>query len=530
MNQGATSQEKANQDATDQDPMNQETVNQSATNQQTTAAELAQTVEAAHGAFLEGRSATPRTRAEWLESVASALEADAETLVEVASRETHLSEQRLTGELRRSVFQLRLFANEIRAGEHLDATIDHADPDWGMGPRPDIRRMNVPLGVVGVFGASNFPFAFSVAGGDTASALAAGCAVVHKGHEAHPELAVLTAAAVVRGLEAAGAPAGLFALVMGREAGSQLVEHPLVKAIGFTGSTAGGRALMDLAANRPEPIPFYGELGGINAVVVTPSAWRDRRGEVISGYVGSFTLGMGQFCTKPGLLFAPAGEDAELEQPLREALRGLTRHALLSERLAAGYEKAVDQMSSLEGVRVLVPGTFDETPQPTVLVADASAAFADPEMLRREVFGPASLVVRYSDDGELLRLVDLLEGQLTTAIQGTSNDIAGDSADELTQKLVEKLAERSGRVLWNEWPTGVTVSYAQHHGGPYPATSSNSTSVGTAAIRRFLRPVAYQGWPEEGLPEPLRDANPWRVPQRVDGVWRRPGTEQGAAE
>ncbi|WP_138442619.1 aldehyde dehydrogenase (NADP(+)) [Sinomonas susongensis] len=504
-------------------------MSQGAIREQTTAADLAETVEAAHRAFLEGRSADPRTRSEWLDSVASALEADAEALVEVASRETHLAEQRLTGELRRSVFQLRLFAAEIRAGEHLDATIDHADPQWGMGPRPDIRRMNVPLGVVGVFGASNFPFAFSVAGGDTASALAAGCAVVHKGHEAHPELAVLTAAAVVRGLEAAGAPTGLFGLVTGREAGIQLVQHPLVKAIGFTGSTAGGRALMDLAAKRPEPIPFYGELGGINAVVVTPSAWQKRRSEVLSQYVGSFTLGMGQFCTKPGLLFVPAGEDEELEQPLREALRGVTRHPLLSEHLAAGYEKAVDAMSSLEGVRTLIPGSFGPAPEPTVLEAEAGAAFADPELLRREMFGPASLVVRYSDDDELLRLVGLLEGQLTTAIQGTADDVSP-TPGELTGQLAERLVERSGRVLWNEWPTGVTVSYAQHHGGPYPATSSNTTSVGTAAIRRFLRAVAFQGWPEDRLPEPLRDANPWRVPQRVDGVWKRPEIGQGEAE
>ncbi|KHL05072.1 aldehyde dehydrogenase [Sinomonas humi] len=493
--------------------------------QQTTTAELAQAVEAAHEAFLKARSETPRTKAEWLESVASALEADAEALVQVAARETHLSEQRLTGELRRSVFQLRLFAEEIRSGEHLDATIDHADPDWGMGPRPDIRRVNVPLGVVGVFGASNFPFAFSVAGGDTASALAAGCAVVHKAHEAHPELAALTAAAVVRGLEAAGAPAGLFALVTGREAGAELVQHPLVKAIGFTGSTAGGRALMDLAAKRPEPIPFYGELGGINAVVVTPIAWHERRDEVISEYVASFTLGMGQFCTKPGLLFVPAGEDADLQEPLNAALREPAGHSLLSPHLAAGYAKAVEEMSGRPGVRVLVPGSFGEVPQPTVLVADAREAFSDPELLRREMFGPASLVLRYSDGEELLRLVGLLEGQLTTTIQGTAGDVGQDSTNELT----EVLAERSGRVLWNQWPTGVTVSYAQHHGGPYPATSSNTTSVGTAAIRRFLRPVAYQGWPEAALPEPLQDANPWRIPQRVDGAWRRPEPEAVAA-
>jgi NADP-dependent aldehyde dehydrogenase len=489
---------------------------------QQTTAELAQAVESAHAAFLTARGATPATRATWLESVADELEAEASDLTEIAGRETHLGEQRLAGELRRSIFQLRLFAEEIRRGEHLDATIDHADPEWGMGPRPDIRRVNVPLGVVGVFGASNFPFAFSVAGGDTASALAAGCAVVHKAHEAHPELAARTAAAVVRGLDKAGAPAGLFALVTGREAGVALVQHPLVKAIGFTGSTAGGRALMDLAAERPEPIPFYGELGGINAVIVTASAWNERREQILAGYAGSFTLGMGQFCTKPGLLFVPAGEDRELEAPLVKALRDVSPHPLLAERLHAGFAEAVSEVSSQPGVRVLVPGSFDEAPHPTVLVADARDALAVPELLRREMFGPATLIVRYADATELHGLVDALEGQLTTAIHGTDGDVA----DALTQELSEKLAERSGRVLWNGWPTGVTVSYAQHHGGPYPATSSNTTSVGTAAIRRFLRPVAYQDWPAEALPEPLRDDNPWGVPQRVDGVWKRPDRKE----
>ncbi len=225
---------------------------------------------------------------------------------------------RLRGELKRTVFQLRLFAAEIRQGEHFDATIDHADPGWGMGPRPDLRRLNVPIGVVGVFGASNFPFAFSVMGGDSASALAAGCAVVHKAHDGHLNLAVRTAETVTAALDAAGAPSGLFSLVTGRPAAEALVDHPAVKAIGFTGSTAGGRALFNRAAARPEPIPFFGELGGINAVFVTEGAWAARREEILSGYAGSFTMGMGQFCTKPGLLFVPRGQtDARPSGPQR---------------------------------------------------------------------------------------------------------------------------------------------------------------------------------------------------------------------
>jgi len=479
-----------------------------------TAAELDASVEAAHAAFEKGRAAGPGTRAAWLEAVAAGLEDDAAALVDLAVAETHLAESRLQGELKRTVFQLRIFADEIRRGEHFDATIDHDDAAWGMGPRPDLRRYNVPLGVVGVFGASNFPFAFSVMGGDSASALAAGCAVVHKAHDGHRELAVRTAETVTAALEAAGAPSGLFSLVTGRQAAEALVDHPLVKAIGFTGSTAGGRALFDRAAARPEPIPFFGELGGINAVFVTGNAWAARRDEIVTGYAGSFTLGMGQFCTKPGVLFVPAGQTDEVRDSLRNALRDFAPAQLLSERLHQGYRQAVGALRDTAGVQVLLDGDFAEAPAPTVLLTTSEAVRRDPGILRQEMFGPASLVVQYSDGSELAGLAGLLEGQLTTTLQAE----AGDDIAELAGRL----ADISGRLLWNGWPTGVTVSYAQHHGGPYPATTSGTTSVGTAAIRRFLRPVAYQSFPQPRLPEPLQDANPWNVPQRVDGVWQRP--------
>jgi acyl-CoA reductase-like NAD-dependent aldehyde dehydrogenase len=434
--------------------------------------------------------------------------------VGIAAEETHLGEARLRGELNRSVFQLRLFAAEIRAGEHFDATIDHADPEWGMGPRPDLRRLNVPIGVVGVFGASNFPFAFSVIGGDSASALAAGCAVVHKAHDGHPQLAQRTAAVVVEALDAAGAPSGLFSLVTGRAAAEALVDHPLVKAIGFTGSTAGGRALFDRANARPEPIPFFGELGGINAVFVTEKAWAARRDEILQGYAGSFTLGMGQFCTKPGLLFVPGGQAEKVREVLADALAGFAPARLLSDRLHDGFTGAVQSLQTGTGVDVLIEGDFAETPAPTLLHTTAAAVREDPSILRQEMFGPASVLVEYGDESELPALAELLEGQLTTTLQAEPDD----DLPELTARLVDI----SGRVLWNGWPTGVTVSYAQHHGGPYPATTSATTSVGTAAIRRFLRPVAYQTFPENQLPEPLRDSNPWNVPQRVDGTWQRP--------
>ena len=480
--------------------------------------ELDAAVERAQTAFELARDVDLATRAGWLESIAAALEEAAGPLVDVGCRETHLGPERLRGELRRTVFQLRLLAHEVQAGEHLDAIIDHEDPDWGMGPRPDLRRVNIPLGVVGVFGASNFPFAFSVMGGDSASALAAGCAVVHKGHDGHPELAALTAEAVRRGLEEASAPAGLFSLVTGRQAGVALVEHPLVKAVGFTGSTAGGRALLDRIAARPEPVPFFGELGGINAVFVTRRAWEARRPEILAGYAASFTLGMGQFCTKPGLLFVPSSSAGEVRDRIAEALEGFRPAPLLTERLHEGYTSAVSSVAGREGVEVLLGGTFDEAPHPTVLATTADAVRRDPGILRQEMFGPASIVVQYRDEAELAGLADLLEGQLTTGVHA--------EADDDLDGLCIRLAEISGRVLWNGWPTGVTVSYAQHHGGPYPASTSMSTSVGTAAIRRFLRPVAFQSWPQDRLPMPLRDENPWQVPQRIDGVWHRPGGDR----
>jgi len=480
----------------------------------TTVDDLNLSVDAAHAAFEKGRTADPGTRASWLEAVAAGLENDAESLVATAVQETHLGEPRLRGELKRTVFQLRLLAEEIRSGEHLDATIDRADPDWGMGPRPDLRRLNVPIGVVGVFGASNFPFAFSVMGGDSASALAAGCAVVHKAHDGHRNLAVRTAETVMAALETSGAPSGLFSLVTGRAAAEALVDHPLVKAIGFTGSTAGGRALFDRAAARPEPIPFFGELGGINAVFVTENAWTARRDEILSGYAASFTLGMGQFCTKPGLLFVPGGKTDGVRQVLSGALADFAATQLLSPRLHEGYRQSVQNLCSTTGVHVLVEGDFNEAPAPTVLRTTSAEVRNDPSILRQEMFGPASLVVEYGDESELLELAGLLEGQLTTTLQAEADDEISD--------LAARLADLSGRVLWNGWPTGVTVSYAQHHGGPYPATTSATTSVGTAAIRRFLRPVAYQSFPAGRLPEPLQDSNPWNVPQRVDGQWHRP--------
>lgn len=477
-----------------------------------TPAELETLVRTANSAYQQAAAADPATRASWLRAIAVGLRENAEDLVEIADRESHLGTPRLNGELRRTAFQLDLFADEVQSGNTLEATIDHADAGWGMGPRPDIRRMNIPLGVVGVFGASNFPFAFSVIGGDSASALAAGCAVLHKIHSAHRELALATAVVVIDALAAAGAPEGLFGIVDGREAATALVTHPLVKAIGFTGSTAVGRRLFDLAASRPEPIPFYGELGSINPVFVLPQAWEARRDQILTGYAGSFTMGMGQFCTKPGLLIVPQTASDQLSDVLTAALFDAPLGKLLSPSLRTAFGAARDHVGAQANVQTLVAGNDDEVPAPTVFSITAADALAQPEVLTEEMFGPATVVVTYEDDGQLAQLAASLEGQLTATVHAEEND--------QVHALVDTLSQKAGRVLFNGWPTGVTVSYAQVHGGPYPATTAaGTTSVGTAATSRFQRPVAYQDLPAAALPPALRDDNPWGIRQRVDGVF-----------
>lgn len=480
----------------------------------TTIEQLEEKVRAAHDAYLLARGVPPPSRARWLESIAAALEGHLDELVQTGHEDTHLGEARLKGELRRTVFQLRLLAGEIVEGEPLDATIDHADPSWGMGPRPDLRRVNVPLGVVGVFGASNFPFAFSVIGGDSASALAAGCAVVHKIHTGHRRLGLRTAELVIEALASAGAPEALFSTITGREAAEALVDHPLVKAIGFTGSTAGGRALFDRACRRPVPIPFYGELGSINPVFVTEKAWQERRDKILTEYAASFTLGMGQFCTKPGLLFAPETEADDLVAALGPVLKAQTPGLLLTPTLRHGFGDAVAALQATEGVDVLIAGNDEEAPRPTLLRTTAEHVRQNPRILEQEMFGPATLVVGYQRGTDLSELASLLDGQLTATVHAGPQEDPSD--------LIDVLAERSGRLLWNGWPTGVSVTYAQHHGGPYPATTvPSATSVGTGAIRRFMRPVAYQSFPPERLPAPLQDENPWKITRRLNGQWER---------
>ena len=436
--------------------------------------------------------ATPTMRAEWLHAIAATLDAHADDLIPVAMRETHLLEGRLIGELARTTFQLRFLADRLADGVLSDIRVDHADPDWPTGPRPDLRRTNVPLGPVLVFAASNFPFAFSVAGGDTASALAAGCPVVLKAHPGHPDLSRATAALVLAALADSGAPDGTFGLIEGQQAGAEAVGSPSIKAVAFTGSTAGGRALFDLAMSRPEPIPFYGELGSTNPVVVTPRGWASRRDTITTGFARSVMLGAGQFCTKPGLVFVPDVDGFLTRLP--ELVAG----QLLNEQIAAGFLRSVNELAALtETARGTVTA---EDVSPVLFRTSTSTVRAHPEILGLEAFGPAAVLIEYEDLADVLSLVDLFPGQLTATVQGAADA----DADEI--ELVARLAEHAGRVLWNDWPTEVAVTDAQQHGGPYPAsTAPLTTSVGTASVARFLRPVAFQSVPSAALPAVLRD-------------------------
>lgn len=442
--------------------------------------------------------ASDATRAEWLDAVADALDDGAGELVEIADRETHLGSARLTGEVARTTGQLRLFGDVVREGSYLEAAIDHADPT-AAPPRPDLRRMLRPLGPVAVFAASNFPFAFSVAGGDTASALAVGCPVVVKAHPGHPELSRRVADIVSSALEDASAPDGVFGLVEGFDAGPALVTHRATAAVAFTGSTAGGRALFDLAARRPDPIPFYGELGSINPVVVLPGADAARGAELAEGLAASMLLGAGQFCTKPGVVFVPRG--STLEASIR-VTGGMPE--LLTRGIHDAFERGVAALLAVPGVEIV----SGEAGGPVVLAVDEKVVIAQPDLIRTEVFGPVTLLVRYTDDG-LHEALEGLEGSLTATVHAEATDPAA--------AVIAQLEPRAGRLLFGGWPTGVAVTWSQHHGGPWPATTSQFTSVGATAVRRFLRPVVYQSAPEALLPAALKEDNPLRIPRRVDG-------------
>ncbi|MFC0627108.1 aldehyde dehydrogenase (NADP(+)) [Kribbella deserti] len=469
----------------------------------TTAAELDQILAAAWDAAPALAASGPAERAGWIRAAADALDAAADELVPIAMRESSLPEARLRGEVARSSGQLRMFADALAEGSLLEVVIDTADPAAKPVPRPDLRRVLVPLGPVLVFAASNFPFAFSVCGGDTASALAAGCPVVVKAHPGHPELSQRTAAVLAEALTKAGAPAGALALVEGYDVGIAALKDPRITAAGFTGSVPAGRALHEIAVTRPTPIPFYGELGSLNPVIVTQAAIDARGADIAKGYVGSFTLGVGQFCTKPGILLLPNGHG--LEDQLTEAVGGVAAAPMLNDRIASGFASGLARLR--KAVRVLSEG-----PGATLLQTTVTELLAAPEEILEECFGPASVIIEYGSIDELKAAIEAFEGNLTATIHAEASDA------DLAADLLPLLTARAGRVLWNGWPTGVAVSWAQHHGGPFPSSvGSIHTSVGVTAARRFQRPVAFQDAPDDLLPAVLRDANPLGVSRRING-------------
>ncbi|HXP56336.1 MAG TPA: aldehyde dehydrogenase (NADP(+)) [Streptosporangiaceae bacterium] len=468
--------------------------------EETTSADVDAAVAAATEALPAWATLPDKDRARVLEALADALDERAKELVALADEETALGETRLTGEVGRTTGQLRLFAGVLRDGGYHDVAESPAG-----GGIAEIGRISHPIGPVAVFAASNFPFAFSVLGGDTASALAAGCPVVVKAHEGHPNTSERTAQIATEALARAGAPDGVFALVQGVDAGLQLLKHPGITAAGFTGSTAGGLALARICADREVPIPFFGELGAVNPVVVLPGAGSERGADIASGYAGSLTLGAGQFCTNPGLLFVPAQDEA-LRTAITDAVSESTGGPMLTEKIHSAYEAALAEIEAHPAVASVAAGASGEGPwgaTPRLFETTLEDFAGDVAVLAKERFGPAGLLITYPSAEELLPVLARLGGNLVGSVHGNP----GDQADLATARQVIAVFERTvGRIVWNGWPTGVAVNAAQHHGGPYPATTAPATtSVGSTAIRRWLIPVAYQGLPAELQPTQLAD-------------------------
>ncbi|MFN3302326.1 MAG: aldehyde dehydrogenase (NADP(+)) [Roseateles sp.] len=484
-------------------------------------AQVNQACELARAAFDAFRATTDHERADFLEQIAAQILALGDDLIVRAMAESGLPRARLEGERGRTMNQLKLFAELLREGSWQDARIDTALPTR-TPPRPDLRLRLIGVGPVAVFGASNFPLAFSVAGGDTASALAAGCPVVVKGHPAHPGTSELVGRAIVEAVKLSKLPAGVFALLPGNgnDIGTALVSHPAIQAVGFTGSRAGGLALMAVAAARPQPIPVYAEMSSINPTILLPGALAKRGAEIATGFAGSLTMGVGQFCTNPGLVLGLAGDDFDrFAAAAAEALKPVPAATMLTPGIAGAYQRGEAALASQPQVDALLRGQSAACTGAPSLFKTTGAAFLANHAMSAEIFGPTSLLVACRDEAELLAVIEGLEGQLTATLQLQDDDEA-DLA--IARALMPALERKVGRILANGFPTGVEVSTAMVHGGPFPATSDGrSTSVGTAAIQRFLRPVSYQNLPRALLPAVLREPNERGVWRRRDGVLTR---------
>ena len=481
--------------------------------------EADEALQAAHEAFQSFRRTDGATRAALLEAIAGNIEALGDALLERANLETALGVPRLTGERARTLFQLRMNAAMAREGSWVDARIDRAMPDRKPLPRPDLRRMHIAVGPVVSFSSSNFPLAISVAGNDLVSALAAGCPIVVKNHPGHPGTSEMVAGAIVQALADLKLPAGVFSMINGRghEIGVTLVKHPLTKAVAFTGSNRGGKALFDAANSRPEPIPVFAEMGSINPVFLLPGALAERGPQIAEAFKGSMLMGVGQFCVNPGLVIGLKSDSAE--QFVRSAGKMVEEAApgtMLYAGIRDGYEAELTKFEKVPGVRVVakskVEADKDKTQGRPTLLSTTARTFLDNPTLREEAFGPSSIFVAGESKEELLQIARTMDGSLTATIHGTPQDLA-DYAD-----LIALLEQKAGRLVFNGFPTGVEVVPSQHHGGPYPSTTdARSTSVGTAAVYRFTRPVAYQDFPQSALPVELKDGNPLGIWRTVEG-------------
>ncbi len=485
---------------------------------QATEAEVGAAALAAQAAYPAYRSLSAERRAQFLDAIADELDALGDAFIAQVTQETALPAARIQGERGRTSGQMRLFAKVLRRGDFYGARIDRALPQRTPLPRPDLRQYRIGVGPVAVFGASNFPLAFSTAGGDTAAALAAGCPVVFKAHSGHMATAEHVADAIIRAAERTGMPAGVFNMIYGAGVGEALVKHPAIQAVGFTGSLKGGRALCDMAAARPQPIPVFAEMSSINPVILLPQALEVRGETVARELTASVVQGCGQFCTNPGLVIGlrSPGFSVFIQQ-LAAAMAAQPAQTMLNAGTLRSYAKGLEALHAHAGIRHLAGSTQQGAQaQPQLFQADVSLLLEGDEVLQEEVFGPTTVLVEVADQAQLHAALQALHGQLTATVIGESGDFR--QFGELTALLEQKV----GRILLNGYPTGVEVCEAMVHGGPYPATSdARGTSVGTLAIERFLRPVCFQNYPDELLPEALRNANPLRINRLVDGVLDR---------
>lgn len=473
---------------------------------------------AAQAAFLSYKNLSSNKKADFLEKIAEILEGNRSAIVLMAVRESNLPEGRINGELGRTTGQIKLFASQVRDGSWLEATIDPADPTRTPLPKADIRRMLTPIGPVVVFGASNFPLAFSTAGGDTISALAAGCPVIYKGHPAHPDTSKFVGECISQAVKISGLPDGVFTHVEGGvKMGQDLVKHPIAKAVAFTGSFKAGKSLFNIANDREEPIPVYAEMGSVNPIFTFPQRLNNELVPMAQSYVSSLTLGAGQFCTNPGLIFVPKEIAPSFENAVSEALQSAAASPMLHEGIAESYYTALDNLKTRSELKwVKVPDAKHLiNVSPALAEIKASDWIAD-NLFQEEVFGSFALMVVYENESELIEIAKKLHGQLTITLWADTSELKNQS------ELINLLEEKCGRLLFTGVPTGVEVGYAMQHGGPFPSTTdARSTSVGAHAIKRFARPIAFQDMPSELLPDALKNENPLGIVRQVNGKFTK---------